>query len=71
MSETTTSAENVRPEEQHAVSLDEFCTRLSRKVKSPEMIAAFHHLEKAAGRVTALSSAYQARFEEVSSRPSK
>lgn len=58
-------------ETQHPVTLDEFCTRLSKKVREPELIAVFHHLETAAGRKTGLTSEYRRCFEAVASRPAK
>ena len=51
------------------VSLDEFCTRLSETVKSPELIGGFHFTERAAGRMRGTSEAYKARFDEFLNKP--
>lgn len=51
------------------VSLDEFCTRLSETVKSPEMIGGFHYTERAAQRMRGTSEAFKARFDAFCNKP--
>lgn len=52
-----------------AISLTEFCTRLSETVKRPELIGAFHSVEKAAGRVSAAQAAFRQRFDDFANAP--
>lgn len=51
------------------VSLDEFCQRRSATDKRVELIGAFHHVEKAAGRGQDTSGNYLARFEAFVTQP--
>jgi len=51
------------------LSLDEFCSRLSSSDKRVEMIGAFHHTEKAAGRNKDIESAYIARYSDFINQP--
>lgn len=51
------------------LSLDEFCTRLSSTDKRVELIGAFHHVEKVAGRVQDTSGNFAARFEAFAKQP--
>lgn len=73
MAKTETAAEQAAPEvvavATPEVSLDEFCSRLSETVRSPEMIAAFHHTERAAGRVRGTPEAYKASFDKFVNQP--
>lgn len=50
--------------EEYSLTLDEFCIRLSRTDKRVELLAAFAHTEKAAGRTKDVESAYAARFNK-------
>lgn len=52
-----------------ALTLVEFCTRLSATVKRPELIGAFEATEKRAGRVLATEAEFLARFESFCSAP--
>ena len=52
-----------------ALTLDEFCSRLSETVRSPELIGAFHSTEKAAGAAKDTAEAFQARFVSFSNKP--
>jgi len=52
-----------------ALSLAEFCTRLSGTDKRVEMIGAFHADEQRAGRIKDVESAYLARFAEFINQP--
>lgn len=51
------------------LTLDEACARISATDKRVELIAAFHHVEAAAGRLRDLESAYRTRFAELADRP--
>lgn len=59
--EDTTAAE--------ALTIEEFCLRLSKTVSQPEMIGAFCFTERNAGRVKDLESAYQARYRDFATKP--
>lgn len=51
------------------ITLTEFCTRLSETVRRPELIGAFEHASKAAGRLKATSEAFQAAFTKFRNKP--
>jgi hypothetical protein len=51
------------------ISLDEFCSRLSETVKSPESIGGFHFTERAADRMRGTFEAYRARFDAFLNKP--
>lgn len=51
------------------ITLTEFCIRLSEKVRRPELIAAFEHVEKRGGNVKGTSEAFQARFDSFVKTP--
>jgi len=50
------------------IDLDEYCARKSGHDNRVEMIAAFHYIERAAGRAMDMPSAYEARFGQFGSR---
>ena len=52
-----------------AVSLDEFCRRLSAKKASPELISGFHHLQSVANNLRDSDAAYTARFAAFVKQP--
>ena len=52
-----------------ALTLTEFCARLSETVKSPELIGAFEFHERTAGRLKATAEEFQARFDEFTNKP--
>jgi hypothetical protein len=56
-------------EQEFKVTLDRFCVRLSGTSKQVELIAAFAHVERAAGRNHDFPSAYHSRFATFGSRP--
>ena len=56
-------------EENFPVTLEEFCIRLSAKDRRVEMIGAFEHVEKTAGRLKDIESEYTARYEEFINKP--
>jgi hypothetical protein len=51
------------------MGLDEFCARLSSTDKRVEMISAFHHLEKLAGKLQDTGKAYANRYTAFINRP--
>lgn len=54
---------------EYPVTLTEFCQRLSATDKRVELIAAFHHDEEAAGRLSDLEAGYRARLDIFANRP--
>ena len=52
-----------------AISLDEFCIRLSRTEPRVELISGFHHTEELAGRVRDIAASYQDRFNKFMKKP--
>ena len=52
-----------------ALSLHEFCLRMSSRITLPELIAAFEHTERAAGRLSDTDPAYAARFDAFAHLP--
>lgn len=48
------------------IDLDEACRLLSMAHRRPEMIAAFHYTEQAAGRTQDSETAYRERFAALS-----
>lgn len=51
------------------LSLDEMCARLSQSDKRVELIGAFHHVERNAGRLKDTDAAYRARFAAFCNAP--
>jgi hypothetical protein len=51
------------------IPLTEFCTELSRKVRSPELIEVFRFREAKAGRHHDTADAYRARFDNIAASP--
>jgi hypothetical protein len=51
MAKEKTQSENVQDKPEDAITLDEFCTRLSATDRRVEMIGAFNHVEKKVGRI--------------------
>lgn len=51
------------------LSLHEFCARLSETVKRPELIGAFEHVERVAGRNVDTTEAFQARYDAFITKP--
>ena len=51
------------------LTLAEFCTRLSEKVSRPELLGGFEFVERRAGRVKDVESAYRARFDAFVKTP--
>lgn len=68
----TTPALAVEPVESaggEPLTLTEFCIRLSSRVKRVELIGAFEHCEKAAGKARDTEAAFQARFDAFINKP--
>lgn len=71
MAKNNDAAAPVTPAEADSfdLTLDEFCARLSATDKRVEFIAAFHHVEEAAGRLRDTEDAYRARLAAFAARP--
>ncbi|SDY39224.1 hypothetical protein [Nitrosomonas sp. Nm58] len=69
MAKEKTTAETVQEKPADAVTLDEFCTRLSGTDKRVEMIGAFNHVEKKAGRVKDTEESFRSRFDAFINQP--
>lgn len=68
--ETETEVAAVAVEEaEFPLTLDEACSRISANDRRVEMIGAFHSVERAAGRVKDLESAYRSRFADFCNAP--
>lgn len=52
-----------------AITLEEFCVRLSNTDKRVEMIGAFNHGEMRAGRIKDTESNYRSRFDAFVNKP--
>lgn len=52
-----------------ALTITEFCARLSESVRRPEIIGAFHAVEKRAGRVKDTEANFRARFDTFVNTP--
>lgn len=57
------------PAEVIKLTLHEFCARLSKTVKRPELLGAFEHTERVAGRLSDTDSAFRARFDAFINKP--
>lgn len=62
-------AEEVGSEKEYALTLEEFCTRLSVSDKRVELIGAFAHTEAVAGRSKDTETAYAARYSDFINKP--
>jgi hypothetical protein len=51
------------------VTLTEFCTRLSEKVRRVGLLAAFEYTERKAGRTKDTNEAFQGRFDKFVNTP--
>jgi len=51
------------------LTVNEFCARLSAKISKPELIGAFAHVERVAGRVKDSEAAFEARFDLFVNQP--
>lgn len=69
MAKATTNEQVDAEEPVVAVSLTEFCTRLSASVKRPELIGAFHSVEKSAGRISATDAEFRRRYDAFCNAP--
>lgn len=62
-------AETVAQPAEFALTLDEFCARLSGKDRRVEMIGGFHFAEKQAGRLKDTEAAFAARYAAFQTQP--
>lgn len=67
--DNTPAPENATPVVELNLGLTEFCSRLSMRVTQPELIAAFYHTERAAGRLSDTDAAFSARFDAFATSP--
>lgn len=51
------------------LSINDFCARLSETISRPELIGAFAHVERAAGRAKDTAAAYRARYDLFVNQP--
>ena len=51
------------------LSINDFCARLSETITKPELIGAFAHVERVAGRVKDTELAYRARYDLFVNQP--
>lgn len=63
------AASNDGSEKEFALTLEEFCTRLSAGDKRVELIGAFAHTEAVAGRTKDTETAYAARYADFINKP--
>jgi hypothetical protein len=66
--ETETETPAVKVPAEPTIHLDEFCQRLSERVKTYTLIAGFEREMRGAGNLRATSSAYLASFEAFKTR---
>lgn len=52
-----------------AITVEEFCTRLSQNDRRVELIGAFHFDEKRSGRIKDSESAFAERFDKFATTP--
>lgn len=64
-----TSNDDASVEVAEMVTLDEFCTRLSKSDQRVELIGGFHYTEAAAGHIKDADSAFQNRFTVFVNKP--
>jgi hypothetical protein len=57
------------PPSQPRITVEQFCTTLSSTDKQVELIGAFHHAERVAGRHTDTTDNYQSRYAAFASQP--
>lgn len=72
MSKTANTAD--QPAEEAVVPLDqitlhEFCLRLSESIRRPELISAFEHVERRAGRIKDTDAAFRSRYDQFINAP--
>lgn len=64
-----TAQEQDVPVAEPAISINDFCARLSETIVKPELIGAFAHVERVAGRVNDTGTAYRARYDLFVNQP--
>ena len=65
----TTKTEAPAGAEDPALSISDFCIRLSETVSRPELIGAFAHVEQKARRVSDTAVNYRDRFDAFINKP--
>lgn len=68
MAKSETQASPAQPVADH-ITINEFCTRLSKSDRRVELIGAFNFSEVQAGRIKDAEAAYQSRFTAFANRP--
>lgn len=66
---TSTEAGTKPVEVEPALSITDFCTRLSETVSRPELIGAFAHVELKAKRLSDTAANYRARYNAFINTP--
>lgn len=69
MAKEKTHSDKVQDKPADTITLDEFCTRLSTTDKRVEMIGAFNHVEKKAGRIKDTEENLRSRFDAFVNQP--
>lgn len=69
MAKAATQAETIQEKSSDAITLDEFCVRLSGADKRVEMIGAFNSVEKKSGRIKDTEDNYRSRFDAFANQP--
>lgn len=69
IAEAVPPAETASVVDNFAISLDEFCQRLSTKKVSSEMIGGFHHAQRVVGNVKGKDAAFSAAFASFVKQP--
>lgn len=67
--EPTETVAEKEPATAFAISLDEFCQRLSSQKKSPEIISGFYHAQRVAGNLSKSDTEYAADFAAFIKQP--
>jgi hypothetical protein len=61
--------QEVTTEQEQELTLQEFCIRLSTTDRRVEMIGAFEHVERLAGRAKDTETAYAGRYSAFCNKP--
>lgn len=69
MSKAKTGVEQPLELSEDAITVEEFCTRLSQNDRRVELIGAFHFDEKRNGRIKDSESAFAQRFDKFATTP--
>ncbi|MCW5602591.1 hypothetical protein [Nitrosomonas sp.] len=69
MAKEKTHSDKVQDKPSDVITVDEFCTRLSATDRRVEMIGAFNHVEKKAGRIKDTEENFRSRFDAFVNQP--